>query len=141
MAEANNEFYRQARDLGANAKMSELMILQDKIMGPAMRSLNQEHLERSKAWKGSIKANALTKEEFLEIFGYELGAKGDGKGEDGKDGAKKDGEAGKPTAAGRVGALQNTGEQGGSDGAKDAKFGGKRESANKIKVNADGIIE
>ena len=135
LADANNQLYRDVRDLGPGAGASQLLKLQRKDFGPALRELDQEHAEMYKGWKKAAKAAYLTKEQFLKLFGYALGSKGP----DDPNMKKKPEDVQK--SSGRIGAQTGTGEQGGSDGAKDVNLGGKRVDPNAPKVNSDGIIE
>ncbi|MBI3557243.1 MAG: hypothetical protein HY074_13350 [Deltaproteobacteria bacterium] len=132
LADANNKFYRDYRDLGAGAKPSEVAALQNRVFAPGLKELEQEHTQKFKGWKNAIKANMITKEEFLKIFGYAMGSKGPG------DAAVKKKVEEPVKAVGRVGAETGTGTQGGADGAKDANYGGKRKEV-APPVNADGI--
>ncbi len=138
LADANNKFYRDVRDLGPNAKPSQIMTLESRDYGPGLKELQSEHAQHYKDYKTSIKKLMLTKAEFLEIFGYPLGTKGPHDPNDPANAnAKKQADLPKaPT--GREGAQVGTGEQGGADGAKKVELGGKQIHV-APPVNADGI--
>lgn len=133
LARANNQAYREIRDLGPRAKPSQINEIQNRNFGPPMRALYQEHLSGLERWKAAIK-NAMTEtqEELKALWGI---------GKDGKPlppGAKPPMPE-KALPMGRVGAQTDTGEQGGSAGAKEVEKFKKREDA-APNTNSDGII-
>lgn len=141
LAEANNKLYRDLRDLGPNATTGQKMQMQQQDLGPAYQQLENDHREDYKQWKNAIKRMArATKEQIAALLGHDPVTGKDLDGGPGGTATAKSAPVVPTPPRGRDGAQVGTGDQGGADGAKDAKFGGKRPETNTPKTNADGII-
>lgn len=138
LAEANNATYREVRDLGPLKTPSQVLAIQNKNFGPGLKALNEEHGRKLEDWKSAAKRIfAGTKAELAEALGLDATGKLADGGAAGSATAKDDKPAG---PAGRLGAQTHTGEQEGSAGAKEAKFGGKREQAGPKVDPTTGLI-
>lgn len=135
LADANNKFYRDLRDLGPNPKPSQVRQIRKRDFGPALASLYREHSSKLPDWSKAFNAN-MTRAELSAILGPALSGK---LADDGMTKSMAKPAPGAARPVGRIGAQATTGEQGGAEGARDVKYGGKRQQATP-QVDADGII-